>query len=176
MCYNFSIMENKIPTKLKLNRIQRAERRKTAIREIKKGESQAEVARQLGVTRGDVHYWWKEYKEKGASTFKPHCSRGRPRRLDANKKRQLKRMILEGPLAHGWKTDLWTTKRIANLIWNRFGINYHRNHVAKLLHQIGFSWKRPQRRASERDEKEIQRWIKEEWPRIKKKSLDSARP
>jgi transposase len=85
-------------------------------------------------------------------------------------------MILEGPLAHGWKTDLWTTKRIAQLTRDRFGVRYHRNHVGKLLHQIGFSWQKPQRRAAERDEKEIKRWIKEEWPRIKKKSLDSAQP
>jgi transposase len=176
MCYNLGMMENKTPIKQKLNRIQRAERRKAAIGEIKKGKSQSEVARQLGVTRGNVHYWWKEYKEKGASTLKPRFSHGRPTRLDADQRRQLKKMILEGPVFHGWKTDLWTTKRIARLVRERFGVSYHYNHVGKLLHQIGLSWQKPQRRAAERDEKEIQRWIKEEWPRIKKKSLASARP
>jgi transposase len=170
------MMGNKTPTKQKLNRVQRAERRKAAIREIKKGKSQSEVARQLGVTRGNVHYWWKEYKEKGASTFKPRVSRGRPQRLNAGQKRQLKKMILSGPLAYGWKTDLWTTARIANLIKDEFGIGYHRDHVGRLLHQLGLSWQKPKRRAAERDEKEIQRWIKEEWPRIKKKSPNSAQP
>jgi transposase len=165
------MMEKKAPTKHKLNRVQRAQRRKAAIREIKKGKSQSEVARQLGVTRGNVHYWWKEYKEKGASTFKPHCSPGRPQRLDADQKKQLREMILDGPLAHGWKTDLWTTTRISNLIKKKFGVSYHPDHVGRILHQLGFSWKKPQRRAAERDEKEIQRWIKEEWPRIKKKRL-----
>ena len=159
-------MENSTPTKQKLSRVQRAERRKAAIREIEKGKSQSEVARQLGVKRSNVHYWWNEYKEKGASTLKPHCSRGRPQRLDARQKNQLKKMILEGPLVHGWKTDLWTTARIANLIKNEFGISYHRDHVGRLLHQIGFSWQKPKRRAAERDEKKIQRWINEEWPRI----------
>ena len=85
-------------------------------------------------------------------------------------------MILSGPLAHGWKTDLWTTTRIANLIKTEFGISYHRDHVGRLLHQLGLSWQKPKRRAAERDEKEIQRWIKEEWHRIKKKSPDSAQP
>jgi transposase len=170
------MMGNTAPIKQKLSRIQKAQRRKAAIREIKKGKSQAEVARQLGVTRGSVHYWWKEYKKKGASTLKPRYSPGRPNRLDADQKKQIRKMILEGPAAHGWKTDLWTTKRIAGLIRERFGVSYHHNHVGKLLHQIGLSWQKPQRRASERDEKEIRRWIKEEWPRIKKKSKGSARP
>ena len=65
------MMENKTPTRQKLNRVQRAERRKAAIREIKKGKSQSEVARQLGVTRGNVHYWWKEYKEKVGAVREP---------------------------------------------------------------------------------------------------------
>ena len=39
----------------------------------------------------------------------------------------------------------------------------------RLLHDLGWSPQKPQRRAAERDEKIIQRWIKHQWPLIKKK-------
>jgi putative transposase len=55
------------------------------------------------------------------------------------------------------------------LIFSLFGIRYHVDHIGRLLHSLGWSPQRPQRRAVERNEREIQRWVKEEWPRIKKK-------
>jgi transposase len=158
-----------------LTRPQRAERRKTAIHELKKGVSQAEVARKHGVSRNAVSKWWKAYQEKGKATYKPRFSPGRPPRLTSTQKKKLKNIILEGPISHGWKTDLWTTTRVVALIERKFGVSYHPDHVGKLLHGIGFSWQKPQRRAAERDEKEVHRWIKQEWPRIKKNASPSAR-
>jgi transposase len=71
-------------------------------------------------------------------------------------------------MAHGYRTELWTTQRIADLIERRFGVKYHRNHVGKLLHQIGWSHQKPERRAIERDEVAIAEWKRSVWPRVKK--------
>ncbi|MER6784299.1 winged helix-turn-helix domain-containing protein [Streptomyces sp. NPDC000658] len=49
------------------------------------------------------------------------------------------------------------------------GVRLSRASVWRLLTgRLGWSLQRPERRAVERDESEIARWIAHEWPRIKK--------
>jgi transposase len=89
---------------------------------------------------------------------------------------QLAEHLQNGPQTHGYATALWTTERIARLIKRQFGVRYHRDHVGRLLGQMGWSCQRPTGRARERKEEEIARWKRVEWPRIKKKpKLKGAR-
>lgn len=71
-------------------------------------------------------------------------------------------------MAHGYRTELWTTQRIADPIERSLGVHYHRNHVGKLLHQLGWSHQKPERRAIERNEAAIAEWKRSVWPRVKK--------
>jgi transposase len=73
-----------------------------------------------------------------------------------------------GPQAHGYHTELWTLQRIADLIRKLFGVRYHPGHVHRLLGALGFSCQKPEVRAKERDEAAIQRWLREDWPALKK--------
>ena len=66
------------------------------------------------------------------------------------------------------QAQLWTTQRIAELIERHLGVHYHRNHVGKLLHQLGWSHQKPERRAIERNEAVIAEWKQSVWPRVKK--------
>ena len=77
-------------------------------------------------------------------------------------------LLIKGPLAAGFYTDLWTCPRVAELIKRRLGVDYHVDHVGRLLHELGWSPQKPARRAAERDEQEIRRWAREDWPRVKK--------
>ena len=71
---------------------------------------------------------------------------------------------------HSWAiaTDLWTCARVQQVIEEKFGVTYHVDHVGRLLHSLGFSPQRPQRRARERNEAAIEHWRRYDWPRIKK--------
>ena len=71
-------------------------------------------------------------------------------------------------MAQGYRTELWTTQRITALIEHRLGITYHRNHVGKLLHKMGWSHQKPESRAVERDETAIAEWKRTVWPRVEK--------
>jgi transposase len=97
---------------------------------------------------------------------------GRPSRLTAAQKRRLERILLKGAASSGFSSDLWTCPRIVQVIRAEFGISYHVDHVCRLLHNMGWSPQRPQRKAMERDEAEIMRWVREEWPRVKKKPIE----
>src|SRR5579875_2022659 len=81
---------------------------------------------------------------------------------------RLLRLLLKGAPAHGYRTQLWTTARIAEVIGREFGVHYHRDHVGRLMHSLNWSPQKPETRAVERDDEAIQRWKRKDWPRIKK--------
>jgi transposase len=82
---------------------------------------------------------------------------------------RLEEMLRKGPCKHGYTTELWTLKRVADLIERRFGVRYDPSGVWHLLHRMGWSAQKPERRARERDEEAIVAWRQHDWPRIKKR-------
>lgn len=88
--------------------------------------------------------------------------------MTPEQKERLSQMLLKGPKAHGFSTDLWTRKRIAQVIHKRLAVRYHPGHVSRLLHLLGWTPQKPERRAYERDEEAVRTWIERDWPRIKK--------
>jgi transposase len=147
---------------------QMEERRLKGARLLAKGVSQAEVARRLEVKRQSVHEWLKVIEAQGEKGL-ARVPAGRKPRLNARQLEQLGELLKAGPQTHGYATALWTTERIARLIQRQFGVRYHRDHIGRLLGQMGWSCQRPTGRARERKEEEITRWKRVEWPRIKKK-------
>jgi len=145
------------------------ERRRRAVVLLAKGLQPVEVAHQLGVDRRSVRRWKAASRTRGEAALKARPAPGRPCRLDAKAQQRLVRLLLKGARAAGFATDLWTCPRVARLIQERFGVRYHVDHLGRLLHGLGFSPQKPQRRALERDEAAIAHWIKHDWPRIKKK-------
>jgi transposase len=80
---------------------------------------------------------------------------------------QLERLLLRGAQAHGWPNELWTAARVARLIATHFGIAYHPEHVRRILKQrLGWTSQKPRRKARDRDDAEVQRWLRDEFPRI----------
>jgi transposase len=144
------------------------DRRQRALALLDGGLSLNEVARQIRCNASSVMRWRDARRRRGAKGLEVRFSPGRPPRLDRKKRKELLRVLLKGSLAEGYRTDLWTTSRIAEVIRRRFGVKYHRDHVGRLLHQLGWSAQKPERRAVERDEEAIQQWKKKEWPRVKK--------
>ena len=71
-------------------------------------------------------------------------------------------------MMHGYRTNLWTTARIAELIGHEFGVQYHRDQVGRLMHSLNWSPQKPKRRALERNDEAIEHWKQKHWPRIKK--------
>lgn len=144
------------------------QRRVRAMALLKEGLAPVDVAHRLGVDRRSVRRWKAAHREHGVSGIEARPAPGRPSALDDKQKRRLETLLLKGADAAGFPTDLWTCPRVAQLIRRRFGVDYHVDHVGRLLHALGWSPQKPERRAIERDEAAIQRWVKERWPRVKK--------
>lgn len=145
-------------------------RRERAIRLLQAGKISAVVARAVSAARSSVSRWQKTFKRKGHAGLAAKSIPGRPARLSAKQKHQLEQYLLDGPLTAGYKTDLWTLKRIARLIKKRFRIQYHPGHVWKILRALGWSSQKPERRATQRDENAIAHWKRYVWPRIRRRA------
>jgi transposase len=151
-------------------------RRKRAARMFARGVTQADVARELGMSRQSVSRWYAEWQAGGARALKAAGRAGRLPRLTETQLRQLDRALRRGPRAHGFATDLWTLDRVAAVIEAETGVRYHPGHVWKLLRdKLGWSRQRPARRAVERDDEAIARWVAEDWPRINRGLVDAGR-
>ena len=144
-------------------------RRHRAIELLQQGLAPVEVARRVGVDRRSVRRWKATHRQHGRHGLQAKPATGRPPRLTAQHKHRLETHLLKGARAAGFATDLWTCPRIAQLIQAKFGTRYHVDHIGRLLRALGWSPQRPARRAVERDEPRIQRWVQQHWPAIKKK-------
>jgi len=144
-------------------------RRHRALKLLDEGRSLHEVGRLVGCAPISVMRWRDAREEGGAAALRVRFSPGRPPKLNARQRKRLVKLLLQGAIAQGYRTEIWTTARVAALIRKLFGVRYHRDHVGRLLHALGFTHQKPERRALERNEEAIERWKKQEWPRIKKK-------
>lgn len=144
-------------------------RRRRGLRLLDQGRSLNEVARLLDCAPSSVMRWRDARDVGGEEALRVRFSPGRPPKLSSRDRRRLVKLLQRGARAHGYATDLWTTQRVARVIFREFRVRYHRAHVGRVLHSLGWSVQKPERRALERDEERIARWKQETWPRIKKK-------
>jgi transposase len=144
------------------------DRRRRALGLLDEGFSLNAVGRRIGCNPSSVMRWRDARLEGGDSALQVRFSPGRPLKLSAAQRKRLVRLLLKGSMAQGYRTNLWTTARIAKLVESQFGVRYHPDHIGRLLHSLGWTPQKPERRALERDEDQIERWKQKEWPRIKK--------
>ena len=143
-------------------------RKLQAINRLEEGESYRTVADELGVSLNSIVLWARAYREEGWDGLLPKPIPGRAPGLANTQKAQLERILLRGSLKAGYATDLWTLKRVAEVIENHCHIRYHPCHVWKILRAREWSCQKPERRALQRNEKEIKNWQRSKWPWIKK--------
>lgn len=149
-------------------------RRRKGMRMLARGVAQAEVARELGVSRQTSSNWAGMLAEDRQAWRRGNL--GRPGALTVQDHAKLAKMLVAGAVDNGFPTELWTLARVAALIEREFEVSYSTVHVWRLLRQLGFSSQRPTGRAAQRDEQAIQRWKARRWPRLKKKPTASAAP
>jgi transposase len=140
---------------------------------LRRGYTEAEVARMCEVSRNAVNLWARQLASSEQSSLRAKRP-GRPPTLDAAKRAQLVRLLKKGALAEGYATELWTLARVAEVISRHFGVRYSETHVWRLLGNLGWSPQRPDRRAIERDEAAIRRWKQQRWPALKKTPSNKA--
>ena len=154
---------------------QMEERRLAAARLLRQGRfSQADIARQLGVSRASVSRWAATLAQQGRRGLATRIRTGREPRLDEKAWARLGRLLDRGAMAAGFATERWTLRRIAALIEREFGVHYHPRYLERPLKAHGFSVQHPATRAKEREELVIAVWPKRDWVVLKRRPSGKA--
>ena len=130
-------------------------RRRRAVELVRQGESPDDVAHFLGCGRSSVYTWVKldrDAAEKLAA--KPHA--GPKPRLTDEQITELEGLLLKGAKANGWHNDLWSAHRVAQMIRRHFGVEYHTEHVRKVIRRrLNWSSQKPQKKARQRNDEKV---------------------
>jgi transposase len=145
------------------------ERRMRAADLLERGVIPAEIARRVGVAHQVVSEWRKAWRQGGRDALRSAGPAGRKSKLCAEQLAQVENALIDGAAANGYQTDVWTLPRVAEVIQHVTGVSYHPGHVWYLLRdQLDWTCQRPARRALERNDTAIDRWVKKRWPQLKK--------
>ena len=149
-------------------------RRRLAVRRVAEGWTRRDVATFLGVHPETVAEWVRAHTAGGdkALAAKPHP--GRTPFLTAGQEKQVLGWLADPPTTHGFRTDLWTARRVADLIHTKLGVKFHPHYLREWLTRRDYTPQKPARRPRQRNPEAIDRWLKDDWPRIQKKSPTST--
>lgn len=130
---------------------------------------QKDIAVALGVSKGAVSQWLKRGRTQGVEALRRHPAPGPQTKLSAEQLAQLPEVLARGAQAFGYRGQVWTTKRVAQVIKGVFGVSYHPAHCSRILRAIKHSVQKPVQRATQRDEAAIHSWKEDRWPALKKR-------
>ena len=153
----------------KLDHATLEELRMRAVRSVQEGESPEVVARSLRITPRAMYRWLAAYRQGGWGAVKAKPLAGRPPKLNAQAMQWIYNTVTQkNPLQMKFEFALWTRQMVAQLIKKKYGIKLAANSVGRLLAQMGITCQKPLQRAIEQDEALVQKWLKAEYPKIKK--------
>jgi transposase len=131
------------------------------------GKQVKEIAFFFGLHPASVSRWFVEYKEGGTDALKSRKATGPPPKLTLEEVNRILNCLKKPATDYGFPTSLWTCKRVKQPIQKEIHKNFTEVGVWKLLRRFGLTNKKPERRAMEQNPEEVERWLKEEWPKIK---------
>jgi transposase len=149
----------------KLDAATQAELRRVAVRMVQAGRTRLEAAEAVGVNRRFVGEWVAAVEQSGEAALAGGRRGRRPgeqKALSPAQERKIKRLIIRKcPDELGLPFALWTREAVGMLIERKTGVRFaSRSTISTYLRSWHFTPQRPRKRATERDEPAIRKWVK----------------
>jgi transposase len=139
-----------------------------AVRRVDAGEWPSDVIRSYGLCRTTIYKWLRSARRGGEKALRARKHPGRKPFLSPKQKLQVRGWINgKDPRQYGFDFGLWTRRIVAALVEERFGVRLGVTAVGRLLAELDITPQKPLRRAYERDPVAIERWRREEYPRLR---------
>lgn len=153
----------------RLDSATQAHLRRLVVLAVRGGMKQTEAACRYQVSLRAVNKWVALDKAGGLRALKSG-RRGRPRgggRLNAKQAGRIRSLVV-GKMPDQLKLPfyLWTRAAVAQLIKREFGVELSLTSVGRYLKSWGLSVQKPVRRAYERNDEAITRWLEDEYPAL----------
>jgi transposase len=137
-----------------------------AIELYKKGEQINEIAYFFGIHRGSVSRWITLYKRNGKNILKRKKAKGAEYKLSEKEIKNVISILYDDATIYGFENPLWNCKMVQQTILKQTGKKIHTTNIMRLFKKLNLSPQKPDRLASQRNEKAIRKWKREEWPKI----------
>ena len=109
-------------------------RRRRAAEFFQERKPLAEIARLVGASLSSVKRWKRAWSEGGVAALAAKSHPGPAPKLSSQQKQELVAILRRGPRAAGYRTDLWTCDRVAEIVRKTFRVSYHPDHLGRILH------------------------------------------
>jgi transposase len=150
-------------------------RRFRALELHERGWLEVDIAEALDVNKGTVSRWLAAADKEGPEALLGHPTAGSPPKLTAGQLRKIPEFLCYGAEAYGFRGDVWTCARIAQVIRLEFGVSYHKDHVSRLMKELGWTPQIPDTPAIQRDPVAIEHWRIAVWPELRRKAARERR-
>jgi transposase len=143
--------------------------RRSLVQAVRGGMRQTEAARVFGVSLRAANKWVALDKDGGlrALKLKRRGRRAGEGRLNAARAKRIRQMIIDAlPDQLKLPFYLWTRAAVVSLIEREYEITVSLTTVGRYLKSWGMSPQKPVRRAYERNDAAIARWLRQEYPAI----------
>lgn len=147
----------------------REARRKRALDLHEQGWTGRAIAHALGVSEAAVCRWLAAKERKGRDAWRAKSRGHKAARLNDKQRRLIPDLLSHGAEADGFRGQLWTGARVAEVIRAEFSVSYHKAHVSRILKALKWTPQLPAERDERRDEKAISCWRIEVWPELEKR-------
>jgi len=151
-------------------------RRFRALELHERGWLEVDIAEALDVNKGTVSRWLAAADAGGPEALVGHSTAGSPPKLTPAQLRKIPEFLGYGAEAYGFRGEVWTCARIAQVIQMEFGVSYHKDHVSRLMKGLGWTPQIPDTPAIQRDEVAIEHWRVEVWPELLRKAARAPNP
>ena len=161
-------MKNR-PDARKLDIATQTHLRRTVVQAVRGGMSQTEASKVYGASLRAVSKWMTLDRAGGLRALKqkPRGRRAGEGRLQPAQSARIRQMIIDSlPDQLKLPFYLWTRAAVVSLIEREYGISVSLTTVGRYLAGWGMSPQKPVRRAYERNDAAIARWLRTEYPAI----------
>lgn len=151
----------------KIDRKALEEIRIRAVKRVEAGESPEVVIKALGFTRSLIYEWLAKYRDGGTDALRRRKAPGKTPKLSGAQLQKIFRLVVGvDPRQLRFEFALWTRGMVRELILREFKVKMSEVSVGRLLKKIGLSPQRPTRRAIQRDDLLVYRWMAEDFQKI----------
>jgi len=123
-----------------------------AFEAVERGILKGRVATAFGVDRSTLYRWLESRRQNGIDGLNRKEGSGRPKLLNELTENELRGIVLNSAVSHGFESDLWTVGRLHQVITKMFQVDVSKNTIWRRLADAGLTYQKPEREYYEADE------------------------
>lgn len=140
------------------------------------GRRAADIARVTGLSRDAITDIRRRWRRQGTRSLTDSARPGRPARVTAAYRCQLRRALRKGPLACGYVFTVWSIARLGTYLRQRTGIALGLHRLRQLIHAEGFVVGRPKHTLKGKRDERAYRRTRRRLAQLKKGQSKRTRP